>query len=95
MVSNGSGSRVLMTTNFNILQLKNVRFFLFKKSNFFLQKLLFLPRPPYEGLPRYSRGLQLSNRASSTSKHEISSLSFFLFLWVIFALLDPDPYPDD
>jgi hypothetical protein len=28
-------------------------------------------------------------RTSSTSKHENSVL--FLFLWVIFALLDPDP----
>jgi hypothetical protein len=28
---------------------------------------------------------------SSTSKHENSVL--FLFLWVVFALLDPDPHP--
>jgi hypothetical protein len=30
-------------------------------------------------------------RTSSISKHEISLL--FLFLWVIFTLLDPDPDP--
>jgi hypothetical protein len=30
-------------------------------------------------------------RTSSTSKHEI--LDFFLYLWVIFALLDPDLDP--
>jgi hypothetical protein len=31
-------------------------------------------------------------RTSSTSKHEL--LKFFL-MWVIFALLDPDPEPED
>jgi hypothetical protein len=35
--------------------------------------------------------LSPQKRKSSTSKLEISSL--FLFLWVIFALLDPDPDP--
>jgi hypothetical protein len=39
--------------------------------------------------PSYRRSLQLSIKTFSTSKHEISK--FFLFLWVIFALLDPDP----
>jgi hypothetical protein len=32
-------------------------------------------------------------RTSSTSKHKNSVRYFFLFLWVIFALLDPDPDP--
>ncbi len=36
--------------------------------------------------------LSPQKRTSSTSKHEI--LYFFLFLWVIFALLDPDPDPE-
>jgi hypothetical protein len=40
-----------------------------------------------KGRPSYRRSLHPSETTSSTSKLEISSL-----LWVIFALLDPDPY---
>jgi hypothetical protein len=35
------------------------------------------------------KALSPQKRTSSTSKHKISK--FLLFLWVIFALLDPDP----
>jgi hypothetical protein len=41
------------------------------------------------GLPSYRRSLHPSKEKSRTSKHEISLL--FIFLWVISALLDPDP----
>ncbi len=44
----------------------------------------------HTGRPSCIRSLHLQKRISSTSKHEIS-LFFILFLWVIFALLDPKP----
>ncbi len=57
---------------------------------FFLQKLQ-LTIVLHKRRPSYRRSLQISKRTSSTSKHEIQ---FFQLLWVIFALLDTDPDPD-
>jgi hypothetical protein len=55
---------------------KNVKLYRIKKLQFVLSLSLHEVRPSYR-------------KTSSTSKHEISEL--FLFLWVIFGLLDPDP----
>ncbi len=53
----------------------------------FLSKIaIYLSLGLHKGRPSYRSRLQHSKRTSGTSKHE-----FFLFLWIIFALLDPDP----
>jgi hypothetical protein len=81
----GSGSRVLMTKNLKKFKAEN--FFII----FFGSKIaIYLSLGLYKGRPSYRRSLQPSKRTSSNSKHEIS-LPYFL--WVIFALLDPDPDP--
>jgi hypothetical protein len=76
-----SWSSALMTKNWKKWQLK-------KKLNFFLIKNCNLPT--FLGLhkvcPSYRRSLQLIKEAIQHFKTWI-----FLFLWVIFALLDPDP----
>ncbi len=59
---------------------KNLKIFTAEKKIFFLDQ---------KGRPSYKRRIQLLKRTSSTSKHNISK--FFLFLWFVFALLDPDP----
>ncbi len=63
----------------NILQLKKI--FLFQNCN------LLIPRPPLS-MPGY-RKQPSKRKTSSTSKHEIS----LLFWWVSFARLDPGPEP--
>jgi hypothetical protein len=47
-----------------------------------------IPRPPLRTSKLQKKPFS-QKRTSSTSKHEISY--FFLLLWVIFSLLDPDP----
>ncbi len=72
-----------MTKNWKKLQLK-------KKLYFFLSKTtIFLSLGFHKGRPNYKRSLQFSKENIQHLKHKISS--FFLHLWVIFALLDPDP----
>jgi hypothetical protein len=59
-------------------------------SFFFLIKIaIFLSLGLHKEGPCYRRSLQPSKRTSSTSKRKF--INFFLFLWVIIALLDPDP----
>ena len=56
----------------------------------FLYLSLGLPK----GRPSFRRSLQPQKGTSSTWRHKYSVHYFFLFLWVIFALLDPDPDRD-
>jgi hypothetical protein len=66
----------------------------FKKKNliFFDQKLRFTyPTAFIKEVQATGEAFGTQKRTSSNVKHEISSL--FLFLWVIFALLDPDSDP--
>jgi hypothetical protein len=58
-------------------------FFLGSKTTFYISLGLYKRRSSYR------RNLQPLKRTPSNLKHEIISL-LFLFLWVIFALLDPD-----
>jgi hypothetical protein len=65
----------------------------FVKNIFYIKKRnLLIPRPP-------KRTPKLLEKPSSALKKEHSALqnmkilNFFLFVWVIFALLDPDPNP--
>ncbi len=51
------------------------------KNSIYLSRVLHKERPNY-------RSLQLSKE---NIQHYMKFLNFFLFLWVIFALLDPDP----
>ncbi len=78
-----SGSRALMTKNWKKITAE-------KKFKFvFDQKLQFTY--PYASIKYVQVTEEASSsqkRPSNTSKHEI-----FLLLWVIFALLDPDPDP--
>ncbi len=54
----------------------------------FLSKIaIYLSLGLHKGRPSYRRSLQTWKKTSSTSKFEFS-----LLLWVILALLDPDPY---
>jgi hypothetical protein len=59
-----------------------------KKLNYFLIKNcnLPIPRPPIKYVQVTEEACSSQKRPSNTSKHD-----FFLLLWVIFALLDPDP----
>jgi hypothetical protein len=62
------------------------------KFNFYFldQKLQFTyPWASIKDAQATGKAFRPPKRTSSTSKHENSVL--FLFLWVIFALLDPDP----
>jgi hypothetical protein len=73
----GSGSRVLMTKNFTA-------------EIFFSSKIsIYLSLSLQKGRPSYRRSLQFPKENILHFKHGISLL--FLFLWVIFALLYPDP----
>ncbi len=79
-----SGSRVLfMTKNWKNWQL--TKFFFFFRSKI----AIYLSLDLHKGRPNYRRSLQPSKENVHTWKHEISW--HFSFLWVIFALLDPDP----
>ncbi len=51
-----------------------------------------VPRPPRKDVQATEEAFSPQKRKSSTSKHETSYS--FLFLGVIFALLDPDPDPE-
>jgi hypothetical protein len=44
----------------------------------------------FKGRPSYRRSLQLPKENIQHLK-KIKFINFFLFLWVIFAILDPDP----
>ena len=60
--------------------------------SFLDQKLQFTcPQASTKDVQATGEAFRPQKRTSSTSKHEICSL--FLFLWVIFALLVPDPDP--
>ncbi len=79
-----SGSRVLMTKNWN-------KFTTLKKCEFLSNCNLLIPRPPL-------RTFKLQEKPSAFKRdhpalQDMKFLNFFLFLWVIFALLDPDPDP--
>ncbi len=79
-----SGSRALMTKNWKkITAEKKIKFF-------FYQTAIYLSLGLHKVCPSYRRSLQLSKEAiQHFTKHEL--LQIFLLLWVIFALLDPDP----
>ncbi len=60
-----------------------------KKKIFWDKKLQFTyPLASIKGAQVTKEAFSSQKRTSSTAKHEIS---YFLLLWVIFALLDPDP----
>jgi hypothetical protein len=63
-----------------VLQLKKITFYLIKNYN------LPIPRPPSK-LQKKPLALKRKHPALQNMKF----LKFFLLLWVIFALLDPDP----
>jgi hypothetical protein len=80
-----SGSRALMTKNWQKITAE-------KKLNFFYQKLQFTyPQASIKYVQVTEEAFSSQKRPSNTTKHEL--LQFFLLLWVIFALLDPDPDP--
>ncbi len=60
-----------------------------KKNIFWYKIAIYLSLCIPKRRPIYREAFSPQKRTSSTSKHEISY--FFIFLWVIFALLDPDP----
>ncbi len=70
----------------------------FTAENFcfvFCQKLpttVPIPIVLHKERPSYRRSLQLSKR-EHPALHNMKILNFFLFFWVIFALLGPDPDP--
>jgi hypothetical protein len=66
------------------LQLKKFNYFWIKNCNLTIPRLL----KRISKLQKKPSGFSPQKRTSSTSKHEISE--FILFLWVIFAHLDPD-----
>jgi hypothetical protein len=59
-----------------------------KKFNFFYQTTIYLSLGFHKERPCYRRSLVVKREHSAIQKHDISN--FFLLLWVIFALLDPD-----
>jgi hypothetical protein len=72
---------------FNDQKLKKKNYSWKKKLNFFSSKAaIYLSLVLHKVHPSYRRSLQLSNEA-------IQHFKTFLLLWVIFALLDPDPDP--
>jgi hypothetical protein len=78
---------VLITKNWKkITAEKKLDIFLVKNYNFVILSLGL-----HKGHTSYRRSLQPPpKKTSSTSKHEYA-FTFFLYLPVIFALLDPDP----
>jgi hypothetical protein len=82
----GSGSRLLWQKIDKKLLLKKKLYFFGSKTTIYLSLGL------YKGRPSYRRSLQ-------PSKENIQYLktwkfwTFFIFLWIIFDLLDPDPDP--
>jgi hypothetical protein len=77
----GSGSRGFDDKNWTNLQLKKKK--LKSKTTIYLYLGL------HKGRPSYKRSLQLSKK--NIQHFNMKFLKFFLLLWVIFALLDPDP----
>ncbi len=75
-----SGFRVLMAKNWKNLELRNFIIFLLSKVAFYLFLGL------HKGSPNYRRSLQPPKK---NSQH-FNTWNFFLFLCVIFSLLDPD-----
>jgi hypothetical protein len=63
---------------------KNIYFFFGSKTTIYLSQGL------HKGRPSYRRSL-LTLKREYPALQNMKILSFFLFLWVIFALLDPDP----
>ncbi len=62
------------------------------KFNFYFSKIaIYLSLGLHKGRPSYRKSLQPSREHPILKNMKI--LDFFLFLWVIFALLDPDPDP--
>ncbi len=57
------------------------------KTFLFLDPNIFLSLGLHEGRPSYSRSLEPFKKNILHFK----ACNFFLFLWIIFALLDPDP----
>ncbi len=85
----GSKSRLLMIKNWNKLRAENIT--VEKKLIFFWSKIpSYLSLGLIKDIQATGGALSPEKRTSSISKLEISSI--FLFLWVIFALLDPDPH---
>ncbi len=82
----GSGSRALMTKNLRrkITAEKKFNFFWIKNYN------LPIPLGLHKECSSYRRSLQLSKEAIPTLQN-MNFSKFFLLLWLIFALLDPDP----
>jgi hypothetical protein len=77
----GSGSRVLIT--------KNVKKITTEKFIFlFIKKCILLTIGLHKGVLATGEAFSTEKKTFSTSKHVC--LIFFLILWVIFALLDPD-----
>ncbi len=80
----GSRSRVFMT------KIKKV--YSGKKFMFFISKIAYyLSLGLNKECPSYRRSLQLSKK--NIQHFETLNFLTFLLLWVIFALLDPDPQP--
>jgi hypothetical protein len=55
---------------------------------FFIKTAFYLSLGLHKVPPSYKEAFSSQKRPSNTSKHELRKN---LFLWVIFALLDPDP----
>jgi hypothetical protein len=68
---------------------KSRHFFLLFLTNIAIKFSLAL----HKGRTSYKRSLQLSKENIQHFK-KMKIINFFLFLWVIFALLEPDPDPD-
>ncbi len=91
-IDSGSGSSILgwiipiRTQGFDDQKLEKI-----SSWNFFFQSKIatFLSLGLNKGCPSYSRSRQPSKE--NIQHFKTCNLNFFLFLWVIFALLDPDP----
>jgi hypothetical protein len=82
----GSESKVLMTENWK-------KFTAVKKNNFLIKNYhLPIPRPPKRTSKLQKKPSALKREHPALQKMKF--LNFFLLLWVIFILLDPDPGPD-
>jgi hypothetical protein len=80
----GSGSRVWWPKIEKNYSWKKINFFFGSKTTIYLSLGL------HKGRPSYRRSLQPSKE---NIQHFKKILYFFLFFWVIFALLDPVPDP--
>ncbi len=71
---------------------KNWKKFTAENFYFISKTIIYLSLGLHKGRPSYKKAFSSQKRTSSNSNHEITY--FFLLLWVIFALLDPDPVPN-